>query len=866
MQAKAQPGTAHTPMMQQFLRIKADYPDTLLFYRMGDFYELFFSDAEKASKLLDITLTKRGSSAGKPIPMAGVPFHSADQYLAKLVKKGHSVAICEQIGDPSTSKGPVERAVQRIITPGTLTDENLMDDRKENLIAACYTGSQNKIGLAWLEVASGRLDALELDDIYQIKDEIIRIAPREILFPESFSKTADFENMALVQSVSDWQFDYDRSIQILTASFNTHDLKAFDVENSPLAIQSAGCLLYYAKDMYGRELTHLQDFKLHKNDSLLQIDAATRTHLEISQSNSGDKRFSLIALLDQCATPMGGRLLDRWLNNPIRNHDQLRQRHAVIDYFLNIETEAPYSRLRSIGDIERIATRIALETARPGDLVKLRQALTAMPELTEILSVNNDLPQLDKLIVNLGPFKDLETLLHKAIKTEPAAHLRDGNVIADGYNQDLDELRRLKSDSGSYLLQLETLERERTGVKSLKIQYNRVHGYYIELPRSLSDELPDGYVRRQTLKNAERFITDELKTFEDKILSANEKAVSLEKELYADLIKDFSAYVAAIQKCANAVAQIDVLLNFANQAKRLDLSRPELVEDGLLTIERGRHPVVEYFQQSEFIANDTRLTDSNRMQLITGPNMGGKSTYMRQTAIITLLAHTGCFVPASKAIIGNIDRIFTRIGASDDLASGRSTFMVEMTEMALILRNASMHSLVLVDEIGRGTSTFDGLALAWACACQLSKKQSFTLFSTHYFELTSLPEQLPNCVNVHLSAIEHAHSIVFLYAVTQGPASQSYGLQVAKLAGIPQSVIKQAKQKLNELEALQSQQLTDQSSQLPLFTASNQNSNTQTIELAEVYDLINNTNPDELTPKQALETLYTLKSLLEKDL
>ena len=851
-------------MMQQYLRIKGDYPDTLVFYRMGDFYELFFSDAEKASKLLDITLTHRGSSAGKPIPMAGVPFHSADQYLAKLVKQGYAVAICEQIGDPQKSKGPVERKVLRVITPGTLTEENLMDDRRENLIAACYIGPQNKLGLAWLEVASGRLDALELDDFDQLKDEIIRLSPKEILFPESFTQTTDFDKHALVQGVSDWHFDHDRSVQILTQSFKTHDLKAFDVENSPLAMQAAGSLLHYAKDMYGRQLPHLQHFNLHKNDKLLQIDAATRTHLEISQSNTGDKRFSLLALFDQCATPMGGRALGRWLNNPIRDHNELRSRHGCVDYFFNCDTAKITTALRCIGDIERIATRIALETTRPGDLVKLRRALAVMPPLIEFLSAGKELDLLQNLIDSLGPFTDLEQTLTRAIKEEPAVHLRDGNVIADGYDENLDELRKLKSDSGSYLLEMETIERQRTGIKSLKIQYNRVHGYYIELPRSFVDELPEGYVRRQTLKNAERFITEELKTFEDKILSANEKAVALEKQLYLQLIKDLAAHVAVIQKCASAVAQIDVLLNFAFQAERLDLTCPELVDDSVLTIEQGRHPVVEHFQQAEFIANDTFLTDTTRMQLITGPNMGGKSTYMRQTAIITLLAHTGSFVPAAKAVIGNIDRIFTRIGASDDLASGRSTFMVEMTEMALILRNASSQSLVLVDEIGRGTSTFDGLALAWACACQLSKKLPFTLFSTHYFELTTLPEQLHNCVNVHLSAIEHAHSIVFLYAVTEGPASQSYGLQVAKLAGIPDSVIKQAKGKLAELEALQHQQLNEHSSQLPLFGTPMHHNEPDTVDLTDITDLLSNTNPDDLTPKQALERLYELKALMEK--
>lgn len=851
-------------MMQQYLRIKADYPDILLFYRMGDFYELFFGDAEKASKLLDITLTKRGSSAGKPVPMAGVPFHSADQYLARLVKQGHSVAICEQVGNPQTSKGPVERKVQRIITPGTLTDENLMDDRQENLIAACCIDAHGKTGLAWLEVASGRLDAVVLDHVSQIKDELARISPKEFLLPESFAESTDFENITLVQSVSDWHFDHQRCLQILTASFNTHDLSAFDVDDSPLAVQAAGGLLYYVKDMHGRTLSHLQHFKLHKNHNMLLLDGATRSSLEINRSNTGDKRFSLTALLDHCATPMGGRLLDRWLNNPIRDHDQLRERHAVIEYLLEIDSDDLYNSLRSIGDIERISTRIAMETARPGDLVKLRQALMVMPDVVMKLSINQDIKPLTVLTDALGPFTDLQSILQRAICAEPAAHLRDGNVIADGYSKSLDELRQLKMDSGRYLLEMENRERERTGIRNLKIHYNRVHGYYIESPRSVSDQLPEGYVRRQTLKNAERFITDELKTFEDKILSANDKAVSLEKSLYAELVTELTQYVSAIQKCASAVARIDILLNFAFQSRRLGLSRPELVSDSVLKIDQGRHPVVEYFQQKEFIANDTSLSESNRMQLITGPNMGGKSTYMRQTAIIALLAHTGSFVPARTAVIGPIDRIFTRIGASDDLASGRSTFMVEMTEMALILRNASRNSLVLVDEIGRGTSTFDGLALAWACACQLSKKESLTLFSTHYFELTALPGQLSNCINVHLSAVEHGHSIVFLYSVSEGPASQSYGLQVAKLAGIPESVIKQAKQKLAELESQKYEHLSGHDSQLPLFTSSMPSINEQNNALEDLRKLIDSTDPDELTPRQALETLYEIKHLLEK--
>ncbi len=845
-------------MMQQYLRIKADYPDILLFYRMGDFYELFFDDAEKAAVLLDITLTKRGTSAGKPIPMAGVPFHSADQYLAKLVRQGHAVAICEQIGDPQKSKGPVERKVKRVITPGTLTEESLMEDRKENLLVACYIDNNDQVGLAWIEIASGRLEAIQHQQSANLIDELSRLNPAEILLPESLKLSFDVDAIAPVQVIADWQFDTDRSIQILTQSLQTHDLKAFDVEANPIAIRSAGALLYYAKDMHGRELPHLQEFKLYNDDSLLHIDASTRTHLEISESNTGDKRFSLIALLDQCRTPMGGRLLNRWLNNPIRNHQQLRERHACIDYFLEKDDTSFREILQSIGDIERIGTRIALETARPGDLVKLRDALAVFESLVELLK-DSHLEKIEQLKNHLGPFPELFQLLADSVKDEPAVHLRDGNVIRDGFNAELDELRRLKSDSGAFLLELEKTEKQRTGIKNLKVQYNRVHGYYIELPRSVSDELPEGYIRRQTLKNAERFITEELKTFEDKILSANEKALALEKSIYADLLSQLTSHVSSIHACAQSVAEIDVLANFALQARQLDLVKPRLIDQSILEIKQGRHPVVEHFQQQQFIANDTELNDTSRMQLITGPNMGGKSTYMRQTAIITLLAHTGCFVPAQQATIGNIDRIFTRIGASDDLASGRSTFMVEMTEMALILRNATEQSLVLVDEIGRGTSTFDGLALAWACALRLSSKQPFTLFSTHYFELTTLPEQLTNCTNVHLEAVEHEHSIVFLYAVKPGPASQSYGLQVAKLAGIPQTVIDQAKIKLQELEQHQNKQLIEGQDQLPLFQA------TSSTELySEIFDLLDDINPDELSPKQALEHLYQLKNAYKK--
>ena len=859
MPALSSKNSQHTPMMQQFLRIKADYPETLLFYRMGDFYELFFDDAQKASDLLGITLTKRGSSDGKPIPMAGVPYHSADQYLAKLVKQGYAVAICEQIGDPQKSKGPVERQVQRVITPGTLTDENLMDDRKENLLVACYVDNNDQVGIAWIEVASGRFEAMQLDKSQHLIDELIRLKPAEILLPESLKLSFDVDAIASIQVIPDWQFDYDRAVQILTQSFQTYDLKAFDADSSPFATRCAGALLYYAKDMYGRQLPHLGEFKLYKNQSLLQIDAATRMHLEISESNSGDKRFSLISLLDQCRTPMGGRLLNRWLNNPIRDHHELRQRHACIQYFLDNSSEDIRVILQSIGDIERIATRIALETARPGDLVKLRDASTVFEELIALIN-DTTLEKLTQLTSHLGPFPELVGLLANSIKDEPAVHLRDGNVIRDGFNSDLDELRKLKTDSGAFLLELEKSEKLRTGIKHLKVEYNRVHGYYIELPRSVSDKIPDDYVRRQTLKNAERFITDELKVFEDKILSANEKALSLEKAIYADLLKQLAVYVPSIHLAAQSIAEIDVLCNFALQSKRLDLTKPQLVDQSILDIKQGRHPVVEHFQQNQFIANDSEFSETNRMQLITGPNMGGKSTYMRQTAIITLLAHTGCFVPAHKVTIGNIDRIFTRIGASDDLASGRSTFMVEMTEMALILRNATNQSLVLVDEIGRGTSTFDGLALAWACAVRLSSKQSFTLFSTHYFELTTLPEQLDNCVNVHLEAVEHEHSIVFLYAVKPGPASQSYGLQVAKLAGIPQTVIDQAKFKLQELEQIQNKQLIETHDQLPLFQTTILNESH-----SEIFDLLDDIDPDELTPKQALEKLYQLKKCYKKN-
>ncbi len=851
----------HTPMMQQYLRIKAEYPQALLFYRMGDFYELFYEDADEASTLLGITLTQRGQSAGEPIPMAGVPVHSVDQYLARLVKLGKPVAICEQIGEPGKSRGPVERKVVRVVTPGTVTDEGLLEDRCENLLGAvCAT--DNAYALATLELGSGRFAAYEFRDREVLDSELQRLKPAELLIPDGAAEALGgivAGSQGRLQPVADWYFDPAGATRVLADQFATKDLKAFGAEEHPAAIAAAGAVLRYAKDTQRGTVPHVRDLRIEQESEHILIDAASRRNLEIEVNLAGGRENTLVDLLDRCAGPMGARLLRRWLHGPSRDQSMVRERLHAVSAVLEHRCQPEISRLiRRIGDLERILARVALLTARPPDLVRLRDGLGCLEPLADLLAPINS-PRVAYACARLGPFPQTHQLLINAVIDDPAATIRDGGVIRDGYDEQLDELRALSRDSSEFLLRLEARERERTGISNLKVQYNRVHGFYIEVSKSQADSVPADYVRRQTLKNAERYLTAELKQFEDKVLSARERALAREKWLYSELLQKLGAEVALLQRCAQAIAELDVLNNFAERAEALNLCAPSFTTEPSIDIRSGRHPVVEATQDSPFIANDVRLESRRRMLIITGPNMGGKSTYMRQTALITLLAYTGCFVPAEAATVGPVDRIFTRIGASDDLAAGRSTFMVEMTEMAHILRNASPNSLVLVDEIGRGTSTFDGLALAWACAIDLaSRVKAMALFSTHYFEVTALAEQFDEVHNVHLDAVEHGNDVVFLYAVRPGPASQSYGIQVARLAGIPAAVIETAREKLRELEGhyrSEHGQDADGAGQLSIF---DQQRDDDPLRAA-----LRAIDPNGLTPREALIALFELRARLD---
>lgn len=841
--------------MQQFLRIKAEHPDSLLFYRMGDFYELFFDDAKRAAELLDITLTARGKSAGEPIPMAGVPYHAAEQYLARLVKLGESVAICEQVGDPAKSKGPVERQVARIITPGTLTDEALMDDHAESLLASIYE-HDGHYGVAMLALAAGRFQVMEINGLQSLLGELERIQPSEILFPENSQLRTQLDGRSGLRPQPEWNFDPETARRELAKQFGTHDLSGFGCDDLTIGMGAAGALLQYVQHTQRTSLPHLNGIQLLQQEANVSIDAASYKNLEILSNLSGSEAHTLIEIMDHTSTAMGGRMLRRWLGNPIQNKTTLEQRlfsvESIFEQRLH-DTIQPI--LRGIGDIERILSRIALRSARPRDLARLRDSLTSLPALQQ--SIKGDQREvLGGLAQQISTFPDIEQLLTSAIIDNPPMTVRDGGVIATGYDIELDELRSIRENAGELLQQLEQRERERTGIATLKVGYNRVHGYYIEIGKAQNGEIPVEYVRRQTLKAAERFITPELKSFEDKVLSANERALGREKALYEELVEQLVTLLVPLQQSSSAIAELDVLTNLAERAERLGWVRPQLVEESLLAIKEGRHPVVEAVSDTPFVANDLSLDDSTRMLIITGPNMGGKSTFMRQNALIVLLAHIGSFVPATVATIGMVDRIFTRIGASDDLAGGRSTFMVEMTETANILHNATFRSLVLMDEIGRGTSTYDGLSLAGACAEHLVQQQgALTLFATHYFELTAMEQQLSAIRNVHLDATEHGDGIVFLHAVRPGPANQSYGLQVASLAGIPGEVIKQAQERLIELEE-------EQGSQTHTAGSSTQQPQMSLFSRSAVEEIVKDMDPDQMTPKDALDAIYQLKKSL----
>lgn len=851
----------HTPMMQQYLRLKAEHPDILLLYRMGDFYELFYDDAKKAAALLDISLTKRGQSAGEPIPMAGVPYHAIEGYLAKLVQLGESAAICEQIGDPATSKGPVERQVVRIVTPGTVSDEALLPERQDNLIAAIYQ-AKARFGLATLDMTSGRFQLMELNDKAHLQAELQRIAPVELLFDEAFADMTLIASIKGLRRRPSWEFELNTAITLLNRQFGTKDLRGFGVENAVLGLCAASCLLHYAKETQRTALPHIQGISLVQHSDNVQLDAATRRNLELTQNLAGGSENTLAAILDKCVTPMGSRLLKRWLHQPIRQIDKLQQRQQSIATLMQQDLVAelqPY--LRQVGDMERILARVALRSARPRDLTRLRTALEQLPAIQTILQKNAQ--NFTALLSQFADFSAQLTLLQQAIVENPPLLIRDGGVIAPGYHRELDEWRELAEGATRYLEELEQREREATGIDTLKIGFNAVHGYYIQISQGQAHKAPIHYVRRQTLKNAERYIIPELKSYEDKVLKAKGASLALEKQLYDEIFDQLLPHLGALQLAGMALAELDVLTDLAERAESLNYVQPQFSSQTGIHIQNGRHPVVEQVLKDPFIANPLDLDCQRHLLIITGPNMGGKSTYMRQTALIALMAYMGSFVPAESAVIGPIDRIFTRIGASDDLASGRSTFMVEMTEMANILHQATEHSLVLIDEIGRGTSTYDGLALAWACAEWLASKiKSLTLFATHYFELTVLPQQLNGIANIHLDALEHNNSIAFMHSVQEGAASKSYGLAVAALAGVPQSVIRLAKQKLTQLE--NGQPVPNQNTMSPAETAAQGELMLmdEDEKSSALVTMLQQVDPDDLTPKQALAYLYQLKKML----
>ncbi len=861
----------HTPVMQQYLRLKAQYPDKLLFYRMGDFYELFFADAQKAARLLDITLTKRGQSAGEPIPMAGVPYHSVESYLAKLIKCGESVVMCEQVGDPATSKGPVDRQVMRILTPGTVSDEALLEERNDSLLVALH-GQGEQFGLASLEIASGRFHVLQVSGNEALMSELTRLNPAELLISEDMTVPWLNDRKGLRRRAP-WEFELTTATRLLTQQFQTRDLSGFGCADLPLAICAAGCLLHYAKETQRTALPHIRALQIDRREECVILDAATRANLELTTNLKGGIENTLASVIDKTMTAMGSRLLRRWLHRPLRDHTVLKLRQQAINDLLEKRVFAGLQELlQGVGDMERIVARVALKTARPRDLVGLRAALGVLPKIAadykikippnppfskggtgDVSFSKGGITLLEQLYIQIKPYPELFDLLQRAVMENPPVVIRDGGVIAAGYNAQLDELRNLSENAGQYLIDLETRERQRTGISTLKVGFNRVHGFYIEISRGQAAQAPVEYIRRQTLTNAERYITPELKEYEDKVLSARSRALALEKQLYEELLEKLLLEIAPLQQTAAALSELDVLTCFAERAETLNFVCPELVATPGIHIEAGRHPVIEQVLDNPFVPNDTQLNPDRRMLVITGPNMGGKSTYMRQTALITLLAMVGSFVPAKRAQLGPVDRIFTRIGAADDLASGRSTFMVEMTETANILHNATEKSLVLMDEIGRGTSTFDGLALAFACAEYLAQHlRAFTLFATHYFELTALPENLPQVANVHLGAVEHGDSIVFLYAVNAGPASQSYGIQVAQLAGVPRNVIKRAKEKLVELEN-QNVMSHHNPVQRDFFVQA-------AADPHPIIEALKKIEPDQLSPKEALEVLYQLKN------
>ncbi len=841
----------HTPVMQQYLGFKAKYPGMLLFFRMGDFYELFYDDAKKAARLLDIALTKRGKSAGTDIPMAGIPFHAVDNYLGRLIRQGESVVICEQVGNPDLCKSPVEREVTRIITPGTITDEALLNEDDSNILLALYKDKKH-YGLAALELGNGEVRLTETETDTALENLLTQYTPAEILISEGSGLHETLAQHHCITNRPDWHFNKTSAKDIIKKQYRVADLNGFGFEHLDPSICALGCLLHYVNDTQRTALSHLQPPQIEQSAHYLQIDAVSRQHLEIESGLHANKSHTLLKVIDVTSTAMGKRLLRRWLSQPVLDHDVLRQRYAAVEQFLlERQRQNFHQKMCSIGDIERITTRIVLKSARPRDLLRLRDSLRQLPEIKDWLK-QIDAPHIDALNENIVPLPELLQSLNAALVDEPPVTIRDGGVIADGYDSRLDELRGLSNNAEQYLADLEEQEKQRTGIQGLRVGYNRVHGYYIEISRAYAAEVPEDYSRHQTLKRTERFTTPGLKALESKMLHTKERLLELEKQLYTELLENIASEQTELQNCAAALAELDVYLCFAETAERLNFTMPQLSEQKGINVTAGRHPVVERINPQAFIPNDLSLSDNCPMLIVTGPNMGGKSTYMRQTALIIILAYIGSYVPAEQAVIGRIDRIFTRIGAADDLAGNRSTFMVEMTETANILNNATENSFILMDEIGRGTSTYDGLALAWACATHLAKvTRACTLFATHYFELTTLVDTHANIGNVHMDAVEYDNDIVFLHTVKPGPASQSYGLQVAALAGVPKKVIDHARQRLHEIS-------------IPLLPKDNGQTQGNLFDSDIILSRLRKIDPDSTNPKQALSLLYELHALLNK--
>ncbi|MEI7569776.1 MAG: DNA mismatch repair protein MutS [Alcaligenaceae bacterium] len=865
----------HTPMMQQYLRLKAEAGPLLLLYRMGDFYEMFYEDAERGAKLLGLTLTRRGSSNGVPIPMAGLPYHAAEQYLAKLVAQGVSVAICEQIGDPATSKGPVERKIVRIVTPGTLTDEALLPSKADRCVAAVFVPRKAsktlRAGVAWLNLASGEFKLSECAP-EALDSELHRIDPAEIIIADDAQ--LDLTLHCAATKIPPWHFEAEQAHAHLQAHFKTESLAGFDVDDLPTALCAAGALLRYAGRTQSHALSHVQTLVADRASQYVLMDPATRRNLELTRTLSGEEAPTLFSILDTCCTPMGSRLLRRWLHHPLRDNAPVLDRQQAIASLMGASDQRSEllhatpllqslrTELNKLPDLERIATRIALLSVRPRELASLRDALAALPTLQQQVLSASSTSRLGAIARALTPPEGMQALLQQAVALEPAALARDGGVIATGFDAELDELRAISTDNGAFLLELEARERARTGISTLRVEFNRVHGFFIEVSRAQSEKVPEDYRRRQTLKNAERYITPELKSWEDKVLSAQDRSLAREKWLFDQLLEQLTPMVNALALCATACSELDALVSLAHHAQHHQWVAPVLLEHSAIEITAGRHPVVERAIE-RFTPNSCSLNAHRALLVITGPNMGGKSTYMRQVALIALLARIGSFVPATSASIGPLDRIFTRIGAADDLAGGRSTFMMEMIEAAAILASSSAQSLVLMDEIGRGTSTYDGLALAWSIAQRLvTHNRALTLFATHYFEITRMPNEQANTANVHLAAAESPSGIVFLHEVKDGPASRSYGIQVAQRAGIPQAVIRHA---TRELERLESQGAP--TPQLGLFgEVVNAEAEMQaTADLKEAQEALQQAlaalDPDTLSPREALDALYQLKKL-----